>query len=173
MSSDWNVLSQLYREALARGSSERAAFLDEAFAGDVGLRKELDSLLAYVASPDVSLDLSIANQPSHAVADSPSTIEGQHDRLLHSSLGRQFDDAVAARVANHSWLATLGSTARRTLLEAMEVREYDVGEYLIRQGDPADYLLLIVSGTASARLHEAPADRPPLGQFCLATSSAK
>src|SRR5215831_16090056 len=43
----WPRVEQLLRLALQRQESERAAFLDEACGGDEGLRREVESLLAY------------------------------------------------------------------------------------------------------------------------------
>src|SRR5688572_26963648 len=43
----WEKLSRLYHTAVARQGSDREAFLDEACAGDDGLRGELVSLLAH------------------------------------------------------------------------------------------------------------------------------
>ncbi len=43
----WQQVEQLYHAALERGAEERAAFLAEACAGDEGLRREVESLLAY------------------------------------------------------------------------------------------------------------------------------
>ena len=43
----WQQVEQLYHAARERGADERAAFLAEASAGDEGLRREVESLLAY------------------------------------------------------------------------------------------------------------------------------
>ena len=43
----WEQVAQLHRAALEREGSERAVFLEEACAGDEGLRREVESLLAY------------------------------------------------------------------------------------------------------------------------------
>jgi eukaryotic-like serine/threonine-protein kinase len=42
----WNTVEGLYHAALARPVDERATFLAEACAGDEGLRREVESLLA-------------------------------------------------------------------------------------------------------------------------------
>ena len=42
----WRQISQLYDAALARDGAQRAAFLREACAGDVALRREVERLLA-------------------------------------------------------------------------------------------------------------------------------
>src|SRR5688572_6346591 len=57
MSSDrWRRIEELYQTAYARPASERAAFLDEACAGDAMLRQEVESLLAQPVSTDGCLD---------------------------------------------------------------------------------------------------------------------
>ncbi|MGI8897583.1 MAG: protein kinase domain-containing protein [Pyrinomonadaceae bacterium] len=43
----WQQVEQLYHAALERGVEERAAFLAQACAGDAGLRRDVESLLAY------------------------------------------------------------------------------------------------------------------------------
>jgi eukaryotic-like serine/threonine-protein kinase len=43
----WREIERLYYEALDRDAAERAAFLNEACGGDEGLRREVESLLAY------------------------------------------------------------------------------------------------------------------------------
>ena len=43
----WATVKRLHQAALDRDSSQRAAFLDEACAGDEALRREVQSLLAY------------------------------------------------------------------------------------------------------------------------------
>ncbi len=43
----WQQIDQVLEAALERDSSERAAFLDQACAGDSELRQEVESLLAH------------------------------------------------------------------------------------------------------------------------------
>ena len=43
----WEQVSQVYQAALKREANQREAFLDQACAGDEGLRREVESLLAY------------------------------------------------------------------------------------------------------------------------------
>ena len=46
----------------------------------------------------------------------------------------------------------------------MHIQENGAGEYLIRQGDPGDYLLVILSGRALAHVSGTPGERP-IGEF--------
>src|SRR5437016_156770 len=43
----WQQVKEIYGLALERRADERAAFLDEACAGDLSLRAEVDSLIEY------------------------------------------------------------------------------------------------------------------------------
>jgi CRP-like cAMP-binding protein len=47
----------------------------------------------------------------------------------------------------------------------MDLREYAAGEYLMRQGDPAEFLLLVLSGRAWAHLRNTSENRLPVGVF--------
>jgi eukaryotic-like serine/threonine-protein kinase len=62
-------------------------------------------------------------------------------------------------------LSSLSPDALRGLLSAMSLREYDAGQHLIRQGDAGGYLLLILSGTASAFLHHRSGEQTTLSEF--------
>src|SRR5438034_328277 len=73
----WQQVEQLYHAALERGAESRAAFLAEACAGDEGLRREVESLLAYqsqaedfIESPalDVAAKMMAEDQSAKMVA---------------------------------------------------------------------------------------------------------
>ena len=52
----WRRIEELYHAAQARPANERAAFLDEACAGDATLRQDIESLLAQPVSTDGFLE---------------------------------------------------------------------------------------------------------------------
>lgn len=52
-----------------------------------------------------------------------------------------------------------------TLLSAMRVVSYQPGEYLIRQGDPGEYLLVILEGTATGHVRQAVGTSTPIAEF--------
>jgi len=52
----WRRIEELYHAAQARPAKERAAFLDEACAGDAKLHQEVESLLAQPVSTDGFLE---------------------------------------------------------------------------------------------------------------------
>jgi len=46
----WQHIERLYHSVLEKKVNERAAFLDQACAGDEGLRREVESLLSYAGA---------------------------------------------------------------------------------------------------------------------------
>jgi Tol biopolymer transport system component len=52
----WQHVERLYHDALARGESERSAFLRDACGGDETLRREVESLLAYASDAQKFMD---------------------------------------------------------------------------------------------------------------------
>ena len=52
----WRQITELFHAALARDARDRAAFLADACAGDEGMRREVESMLAQPASSDGFLD---------------------------------------------------------------------------------------------------------------------
>lgn len=151
-------MSHLFHEALTRERQERAAFLDEACAGDVRLREQLESLLVHAGSDTAP----VASLLNRAVDSQASTVG---DEPVPRNPLESFATPIDALRAGQSPFATLPVDAIRALFDAMELREYPVGQPLIRQGDAADFLLVVVSGAAEAQLRDAPADRPPVGRF--------
>jgi predicted Ser/Thr protein kinase len=159
--SDWSTISRLWREAVFRDTTTRNAFLDEACDGAPELRRQLDSLLEPGSdAPDASRCLvdgfqrlweelkSDADESQRSTTD-PTVVEQRTQNILFKS----------------SAFSILGADTLADLLKAMHLQECEPGEYLIRQGDPAEFLLLILSGYASARVRDMPADRPPVGDF--------
>ena len=61
--------------------------------------------------------------------------------------------------------AHLSAEVRRTLLSMMALQEFQLGQYLIRQGDPGDSLLVILSGTAEAFIRHAADRQMKVGEF--------
>jgi serine/threonine-protein kinase len=65
----WRRVEELYHAALTRGERDRMAFLVNACAGDEGLRREVESLLAQPASACGFLDGPAAAVVAHMVGD--------------------------------------------------------------------------------------------------------
>src|SRR3989442_1272770 len=77
----WQQIKQLYASAVKRDENERAAFLEDACAGDQELRREVESLLA-----DQSHDEELLETPALDVAAS-LLAEGQAESLVGRQLG--------------------------------------------------------------------------------------
>ena len=156
---DWRKISQLYHDALPRNGADRAAFLDAACADNPGLRRELDSLLAQGLETAAGFGSPMLEEAIRLLAD--AALSGS--RNVDATQPHEIEDArVAAAVgflsSISSPLAHLSLDALGNLLSAMHVEEYGAGDFLIRQGDQGAFLLLILSGTAWARIHDAPSD---------------
>jgi CRP-like cAMP-binding protein len=142
---NWEAVSRLCREALSLDASARGAFLDAACAGAPELRRQIDTLIAQPAGPDTSDWLAIAR--GHKQIELDSATEQPTGILFESRF------------------AILSDIALADLLAVMQLREFEPGGCLICQGDPAEFLLLILSGRASARVRNMPADQAPVGEF--------
>ncbi len=157
---DSDSIFHLYRQALSLDATERNAFLDEACAGNPERRRQVESLL----------------QSTDASDESDWLIEGLG--RLWAELNAPTDDGDAstrerppAEGTTHEILfksspfALLGAETQTDLKSVMHLHEFEPGESLISQGDPAEFLLLVVSGHASASVRDTPGDRPPVGEF--------
>jgi hypothetical protein len=159
MASGWHRVSQLFHEALARDVTERAAFLDQVCDGDSELRNELATLLEHArsGSADAMFQSAIVEASiGQAPRPTPTTREIE---------ARSLPDPRAVLASKRSPFANLGADTLRRLCGAMQVREYAVGDHLIRQASRADHLMVVLSGTAVAQLRDTPSDRAPIGLF--------
>ena len=78
----WQKIDELFHAALAREGEERAAFLDEACAGDKWLRREVESLIAAHEREGSFID-----SPAFVVAPEP-TPEDQAESIVGQQVGR-------------------------------------------------------------------------------------
>lgn len=161
----WQKISQLYHDALARDGSERVAFLDKACGGDAALRKQVDSLLAFGVETTEGFDLpDLSIMAADLLANSAAPSSRGSSTLMSETDDPQMREALEVLSSkSHPW-CDLGSDALRGLLSTMHLHEYGAGKKMIRQGDPGEYLLLILSGTASARVRH-PSKGTPVGVF--------
>lgn len=151
---DWETISRVCREALSRDTDDRSAFLDAACAGAPELRHGVDELIGQGSD---TFDWLVAalerrSQRKNSASDQSDSNDGPGE---HPFQGVLFD----------SPFSILSSRALADVLAAVNFREFGPGERLISEGDPAEFLLLIVSGFAFARVRDTPADRPPVGEF--------
>jgi CRP-like cAMP-binding protein len=157
---DWDTISSLLREALSRETNDRDAFLDDACAGNLELRRQIGSLLE-LAAPSGTVSWLNPGVGRRAEEQNSAT-----DRSKDSTLDRTVTDGMTDGVLfKSSPFSILGADTLSDLFSVMHLREFAAGEHLIRQGDPAEFLLFILSGYASARVRDTPGDRPPIGAF--------
>jgi CRP-like cAMP-binding protein len=74
-------------------------------------------------------------------------------------------EALAVLSSQSCPFSELTLELQQKLLASMHLREYAQGEHLIREGEPGDHLLLIISGSAAAFIHPPPIDRTAVGEF--------
>jgi hypothetical protein len=150
---EWKELSRLCREILGRNDKVRRALLDEVCAGNSRLRLQLGAVFDE-PGPDTLIER--LGRVLDEMRSQPDGNTPEHGPDPAKTPGHARGSSPFSILD----LATLGD-----LLSVMHLREYSPGEYLIRQGDPAEFLLLLLTGTASARVRDMPANRPPVGVF--------
>ena len=75
----WSQVEQLYHAALEHAPNERAAYLEQACAGDAALRREVESLLGYDAQAADFIEQPAVAFAAEDLADEQSTMQlGQH-----------------------------------------------------------------------------------------------
>src|SRR5262249_4524016 len=87
----WEQVKRIYDSALRREASERAAYLDQACAGDEALRREVESLLTYESQAEGFIET-----PALAMAAGLLTQEPAHS-------------AVGRRIGPYHTLSLLGA----------------------------------------------------------------
>src|SRR5882724_6207788 len=100
----WRQVKNLFHSALERESNHRALFLDEACAGDVLLRREVESLIA-------------SHERTGSFIDSPAYEVGA-ELLTEDQAGR----LVGQRIAHYKILAQLGSGGMGEVYLAQDTR---------------------------------------------------
>jgi eukaryotic-like serine/threonine-protein kinase len=80
----WATLERLYHAAVARAPAARAAFLEEACAGDATLRSELESLLRFADAAETFIDEPAAAMMAAVV---PGAVESSEADLIGRSIG--------------------------------------------------------------------------------------
>jgi hypothetical protein len=150
----WERAKELLADALDQPAADRDAFLRDR-CGDPALVAEVGGLLRQLEDgPDF-----LATPPS--VLEMLGTFEQDDPRFADP----RFAEALRVIARPACPFGELGVDALHALLSAMDPREYAAGDRIISQGDPGEWLLLILEGTAAARVRDAPPDRAPVGEF--------
>ena len=85
----------------------------------------------------------------------------RHRPMMTPQEMRQTLDVLASRPSPFS---DFRRELQSTLLSVMRVVSYQVGDYLIRQGEPGEYLLLILEGTAAGWVRQATGNATPIAE---------
>jgi len=119
----WATVERLYHAALTRPIEERAAYLAEACAGDEGLRREIESLVAQGASAEGLLTGAAAAAAAGLVTDVGQSVLTGRRLGAYQILARAFT-AEAGRLArferearvlaslNHPHIAAIATSLR-------------------------------------------------------------
>jgi serine/threonine protein kinase len=73
----WQQIDQIFEAALARPAPERAEFLDDACAGDAGLRAEVESLIIHESADGFLEDPAVQDATRVLAEDARSSLIGQ------------------------------------------------------------------------------------------------
>jgi serine/threonine protein kinase/Tfp pilus assembly protein PilF len=86
----WKRIDELAQAAIDRGGDQRAAFLDEACAGDNALRNEVESQIAYQQQASKFLEEPAFKHAAELIADSQTETESMEGRTIsHYSILRK------------------------------------------------------------------------------------
>jgi serine/threonine protein kinase/Tfp pilus assembly protein PilF len=146
----WRQVERLYHDALEQEEGERAAFLEQACAGDVSLREEVESLLSFAGGADSYLRAAVGEVASQAagigdtkarqsetVLDAPRKL-GRYELLGRIGKGgmgvvyRAMDTAIGRMVAIKTILFN-DADGRASELRVRMVRESQAGGRLSHQ----------------------------------------
>ena len=138
----WSRLEHLYHSAMEQEEAERAAFLERSCADDPVLRREVESLLAYVRQTGKFIDQPALNfvvgmfaQPGH----SPSADANQDSTLYQDNFDQNSIDQkmIGKRISQYRIVAKLGSGGMGDVFRAVRADdEYEkhVALKLVRSG---------------------------------------
>jgi CRP-like cAMP-binding protein len=155
---DWDIVLRLCREALSCDANDRTAYLDDLCEGAPELRRQIDALIRPPTASETS-DWLVAG-----LARMRDELNPAADRSEDATRDSTPDEHPTG-ILFKSRFSILSDGALADLLGAMHLREFEPGGSLICQGDPAEFLLLILSGHASAQVRNMPADRARVGEL--------
>jgi serine/threonine-protein kinase len=119
MPADWESQKEIFYSALALAIEERGRFLDQACAGDSGLRSEIERLIEYHAQGrefflNLEQELGATDSRPHLFADA-EIVAGRFEILrflarggfaeVYEALDRELEERVALKVLRGSWIS--------------------------------------------------------------------
>ncbi len=128
----WRRLEELYHAAMEQEESQRSAFLERSCAGDLALRAEVDSLIAYARQTGGMIDQSAAEVVAAAMAED-----------LGAEGGVTADKMIGARIAQYRIVEKLGVGGMGDVYRAVRADqqfEKEVAIKLVRQGLDTEFV---------------------------------
>jgi glutaminase len=137
---------------IGRGTRSALTLLDE-------LRREMAAAgcrLLVASCPDVLLERLLAadlDWPTEDVyADTDLALERCEDDLLLTARGHAGEAVASVEIGQVDVLRTLDPAYVSVLAELLQTESYAADEVVLREGDPADRLCFLLSGSATVRL---------------------
>jgi non-specific serine/threonine protein kinase/serine/threonine-protein kinase len=128
----WRHLEQLYHAAMGQPADQRSAFLESSCAGDLTLRDEVASLIAYSQQDGRIIDQSAVEVVAAAMAEDLRA----EDRI-------QTDKMIGARIAQYRLIEKLGAGGMGDVYRAVRADdqyEKQVAIKLVRQGLATEFV---------------------------------